>query len=448
MSEPATARLRRRLGLFALIAYGVGDILGAGIYALVGKIAGIAGPASWLAFGVALLVAALTALSYAELASRFPRSGGESYFCQRAFGSPSFALLIGWLVLCSGVVSLATVSRAMAGYLLQLFSAEPSNALEFAAIVLFLTLLGGLNFWGIRQSSRANVICTSVEVFGLLLVIVVGVSFLASNAPGPVAQAASWPAWTSIGQAAAVAFFAFIGFEDMVNVAEEVRSPKRNLPIAIVAALLIAGAIYIAVVWVATMVISAQELAASSAPLLSVVQRAAPVIPAWTFTAVALFAVANTGLLNFIMASRLLYGMGCQGLVPEQLSRVHSKTNTPHWSILLVFVAGLGLAASGTLVHLAGTTSVLLLVVFLSVNVGLVWIKRSESTSRRGFAIPIAVPVLAAVASAVLICFVPSQSLLSAGIVIALGIALVLANRMRGKVSIRPISKQSSSRYK
>ncbi len=442
MPQPANARLRRRLGLFALIAYGVGDILGAGIYALVGKIAGIAGPASWLAFGVALVVAALTALSYAELSSRFPRSGGESYFCQRAFGSPSFALLIGWLVLCSGVVSLATVSRAMAGYLLQLFAAEPSTALEIASIVLFLTILGGVNFWGIRQSSRANVICTAVEASGLLLVIVVGVSFLAANTPEPAAKAVSWPAWTSIGQGAAVAFFAFIGFEDMVNVAEEVRSPKRNLPIAIVAALLIAGATYMAVVWIATRVISPPELAASPAPLLAVVQRTAPAIPAWTFTTVALFAVANTGLLNFIMASRLLYGMGCQGLVPEQLSRVHPKTNTPHWSILLVFVAGLGLAVSGTLVHLAGTTSVLLLAVFLSVNVGLVWIKRRESTGRRGFSIPAVVPALAAVASAVLICFVPFKSLLSAGVVIALGVGLVLANPTNQHEGGQPILKR------
>ena len=436
MTQPTDHKLRRSLGLFALIAYGVGDILGAGIYALVGKIAGIAGPASWLAFCVALLVAALTALSYAELGRRFPRSGGESYFCQQAFRSPAFALLIGWLVLCSGIVSLATVSRALAGYLLQLFTASPPASIEFATILLFLVVLGGINFWGIGQSSKANIVCTIVEASGLMLVIAVGIAFITRNVPAETATEtipAAWPAWTAIGQAAAVAFFAFIGFEDMVNVAEEVRSPKRNMPIAIIAALLIAGTIYIAVVSVATAVVPAGELAASQAPLLAVVQRAAPAIPAWLFTAIALFAVANTGLLNFIMASRLLYGMSQQGLVPGWLGQVHSKTQTPHWSIAIVFLAAFALAVSGTLVYLAGTTSVLLLIVFLSVNIALVEIKRRSRGLRRGFRVPVVIPITAAAASAVLIFFVPPQSLLSAAIVIALGILLVLTWRMRHK---------------
>jgi APA family basic amino acid/polyamine antiporter len=433
MERSANGKLRRTLGLTALISYGVGDILGAGIYALVGKIAGIAGPASWLAFCVALAVAALTALSYAELGSRFPRSGGESFFCQQAFRSSGLALLVGWLVLSSGVVSLATVSRAFSGYAFELIAVAPSPMLELASVFLFLVILGGINFRGIQQSSRANIVCTVVEAAGLLFVIAVGIAFLATDVPEPVADesnAVNWPTWMAIGQAAAVAFFAFIGFEDMVNVAEEVRSPKRNIPIAIIAALLIAGTVYIAVVWVATAVVPPAELANSQAPLLEVVRRAAPAVPIWSFTTVALFAVANTGLLNFVMASRLLYGMSQQGLVPDWLGQVHAGTKTPHVSIVIVFVAALALASSGTLVLLAGTTSALLLTVFLSVNLALVAIKRRDPGERGGFRIPIGVPMVAAIASAVLICFVPLKSLLSGAVVIALGVVLVLL-RMR-----------------
>jgi amino acid transporter len=420
--------LRREMGLFALIAFGVGDILGAGIYALVGEIAGLAGTASWLAFAIALAVASLTALSYAELSSRFPRSGGESYYCQQAFRRPTIALLVGWLVLCSGIVSLATVSRAFAGYVSQLISASPSESVHIALVVTFLLLVGGINFWGIRQSSRTNIVCTSIEVSGLLLVIVTGFVFLAGEARDPIGQLvvekAALPGLPAIGQAAALAFFAFIGFEDMVNVAEEVQLPHRNLPIAIIVAVLVAGTIYIIVVWVATAVVPPAEIAASNAPLVTVVERTAPQMPIWIFTIIALFAVANTGLLNFIMASRLLYGMSNQKLMPAKFGRVHAITGTPHWSIAAVLLIALILAVSGSLGYLAGTTSVLLLGVFCSVNAGLLQIKRREVDPRNGFQIPIWVPALAAAACVVLIGFAQRRALMTGGLILFLGAVL------------------------
>lgn len=428
-----SAKLQRSLGLAAVIFYGVGDILGAGIYALVGRIAGIAGPASWLAFGIALLVASLTALSYAELGSRFPRSGGESFFCQHASRSPAIGLLIGWLVLTSGIVSLATVARAFAGYLLEIFAISNAPLLEFACMLSFLLVLGGINFWGINQSSKANILCTIVESTGLLLVIAVGIAYLAGPAVAAAATETAqvtWPSWAAIGQAAAVAFFAFIGFEDMVNVSEEMRSPKRDLPIAILAAVVIAGTIYIAVVWVAINVVDPQTLARSNAPLVTVVRVAAPAIPVWLFTAIALFAVANTALLNFIMASRLLFGMSQQRLVPRWLGKIHHRTNTPYHAIGIVFVAALGLACSGSLVYLAGTTSVLLLIVFLSVNIALVAVQAKEPIDR-GFRIPRVVPIIAAIANAVLVCFVPPKSLLTGFVVILLGGGILLPKLLR-----------------
>ena len=180
MTDTKPITLRRGLGFWALVVYGVGDILGAGIYALVGKIAGVAGSSSWIAFAVALGAAALTALSYAELGSRFPKSGGESHFCQQGFRSPRLALLIGWLVLCSGLVSVAAVSHAFSGYLLGLFPDAPFLA-KYVVIAAFMLILAGVNFWGIRQSSLVNIICTCVETGGLLLVIVVGVLFLSNG---------------------------------------------------------------------------------------------------------------------------------------------------------------------------------------------------------------------------------------------------------------------------
>lgn len=188
---------------------------------------------SWLAFGLALGVAALTALSYAELGSRFPRSGGESYFCQEAFSSPSLALLVGWLVFCSGFVSMAAVSHAFSGYLLGLRPGAPAWT-EYGLLVAFLLLLAGISFWGMRQSSIANIVCTVIEASGLMLVIVVGLTLLARGAvaPAPIpalAEIAS-PSWLAVAQGGAIAFFAFIGFEDMVNVAEDVKSPRRNPP--------------------------------------------------------------------------------------------------------------------------------------------------------------------------------------------------------------------------
>ena len=433
--SPNNPTLRRELGLLALIAYGVGDILGAGIYALVGKIAGVAGSGSWVAFAIALAIASLTALSYAELGSRYPRSGGEAHFCQEAFRFPSVSLLIGWLVLCSGVVSLATVSRAFAGYLLGLFSATPAVSAETMLIFLMLVVLGGINFWGIRQSSRTNIVCTIVEASGLLLVIIVGLMFFSRGttqvaAPhGPVTS--DWPSWFAISQGAALAFFAFIGFEDMVNVAEEVKEPERNLPLAIMAALLISGSVYIVVVWIATTVVPVAELAASQAPLLEVVRRAAPQIPPWSFATIALFAVANTGLLNFIMASRLLYGMAQQRLLPSWLGQVHATTRTPHYAIATVFAAALALAVSGTLVYLAGTTSVLLLLVFAAINLALVVVKRRDATAQQKFHVPLLVPITGAAASLLLIGFLPGASLLTATILIALGLVVVIVQGSR-----------------
>ena len=432
MTEPDRPTLHRSLGFWALVFYGVGDILGAGIYALVGKVAGVAGAASWAAFCVALFVAGLTALSYAELGGRFPRSAGESFFAEQAFGRPALAFVVGWIVLCSGVLSLATVSVAFGGYMSGLVPGLPPKA--FVAGILL--LLAALNFRGMRESSMTNIIATLVELSGLLIVIVAGALFLGRSSDHSAAatlQASAAAGWTGIARGAALGFFAFIGFEDMVNVAEEVKDPGRDMPRAILTALVLTGIVYLAVVIVATSVVAPKTLASSEAPLLLVVEQSTAAIPGGLFSLIALFAVANTGLLNFIMGSRLIYGMSRQGLFPELLGRVHPARRTPHWAILAVLAAALLLALSGTLSYLAGTTSLLLLMVFFTVHVSLIVIKRRTDSPIRTFCAPAVAPILGAVSCIALMPFVPRGSLLTAALILAMGGAIVVAGLRRAR---------------
>lgn len=426
MSEPKSNSLRRSLGFRALTIYGIGDILGAGIYALIGKVAGEAGATSWLSFVIAMFVAGLTGLSYAELVSRYPRSGGEAAFSLEAFGRPWLAFLIGWLVLWSGVVSMSAVAHGCADYV-----AEFADVARWPVWLTFLGLVAAVNFWGIRQSSAANVAFTLIEGSGLLLVIAVGLWFVAGDgaAADAAAGAAEQPAGWGVMSGAALAFYAFIGFEDMVNIAEEVRAPQRTFPAAIITAMLTCGTIYVAVAVVALAVVPADQLARSDGPLLEVVRRAAPAVPESLFTLIALVAVANTGLLNAVMGSRLLFGMARDGLLPEWIAAVHPRTGTPHRAVLLIFLIGLVLVFTGVLSQLASTTSLLLLVVFITVNASLVRVRRRDGRLPGAFAVPLAVPLLAIAASGALIAFVDFEALALGLLIIAVGGLLALLHR-------------------
>jgi amino acid transporter len=297
-----------------------------------------------------------------------------------------------------------------------------------------LLLLAVINFRGMRESSAINIVATMVELTGLLIVIVVGALFLADAPDMSIREtitASTHISWNAVASGAALSFFAFIGFEDMVNVAEEVKDPERNMPRAILLALVVTGVVYLLVVLVATTIVAPATLAASKAPLLSVVQRATDVVPDRLFTLVALFAVANTGLLNFIMGSRLIYGMSRQGLLPSALGSVHPRRRTPHLAILTVLVVALALALSGTLTYLAGTTSLLLLLVFFTVNLSLVAIKRRDRGALRTFCAPRMIPIAGALTCLALMPFVPRGSLVTAIVILGLGAGLVLLRTRR-----------------
>jgi APA family basic amino acid/polyamine antiporter len=240
-----------------------------------------------------------------------------------------------------------------------------------------------------------NVVCTVVEASGLILVVAVGISYWGSvdyfetpavgNDDGAILL---------VVQGAVLAFFAFIGFEDMYNVAEEVRDPRRTIPLGLIAAMAMAAVLYIAVAITAVSVVSWQELATAAGPITEVVTRAAPLIPPVVFTGITLFAVANTGLVNYVTASRLLYGMGRQGLLPSIFGKVHDGRRTPHIAIAVLFLILAPLALTGTIAELASATVLLLLSVFAVVNGALFVLQQRKGEEPGGFEVPRFVPVL------------------------------------------------------
>lgn len=374
-----------------------------------------------------MLAAGFTGLSYASLASRYPKAGGAAYSTYRAFRSSFLSYLVGMCALASGLTSMATASKVFAGYFVGLtgmFAPMPV-ALGFAVLVAFLV------FWGIRESLFANGICTLIELGGLLLILVVGFSFVgsvdyldATSATNPTGEIS----FSLIFTGAVLTFYSFVGFEDAMNVSEEVKDPVKNMPKGLILAVLISSVVYMGISIVAVSVISPTELAASKQPLVDVVAKAAPWFPSVVFSFVAMFAVANTALLNFIMGSRLLYGMGNQKIVPAVLSKVHPKRRTPHIAVLAVLALFIILIFSGDISSLAKSTSVLLLFCFMIVNSALIALKKKEKM-KGTFEVPYFVPVLGIIICAAMLTKAKAPELMTAGVI--LGVAIVLFLIMR-----------------
>lgn len=395
--------LKRAVGPVQLMLYGVGSMLGAGIYGLVGKAAGVMGSAIWAAFFVSMVAALLTGISYASIASRYPRAAGAAYATHRAYKNSLISYVVGLTVVFSGLSSIATQSKVVAANLLEIIPI--SLPVSFVAVA-FLLVVAGVIFRGIRESLWFNAVCTAVEASGLIFVIVVGAKYWGSanllelpGGGGGVDAATG----VLVLQGAVLTFFSFIGFEDMINVAEEVKNPQRNMPLAVLGAMIIVSVIYMAVSITAVSVVPWRELAEAPGPLTEVIKRAAPWFPHVGFTLITIFAVANTALVNYVMGSRLLYGMARQGLAPEPLGRVHKTRQTPHIAILVLLGVVILLSFAGDISQLASATVILLLVVFTIVNVALVVLKRREGNVAGAFNAPMIVPILGAAICAVLI---------------------------------------------
>ena len=420
-----SSRLARRLGFFSLAVYGVGDILGAGIYALVGKVVGSAGSGAWLTFLVAAVVAGLTGLSYAELTARFPVAGGAAAFVGRAFPGRLAGTMIGVLVLGTGLVSASTVTVAFGNYLQEIFPAFPPIVARIALVA----AMSFLSFWGIQESARVNTVLTTVEVGGLIAVIVAGFVGVGSQDLGAFA-AKLLHDWTLPGVIGGitVAFYAYIGFEDLSNLADESKNPARDLPRAILIALAIATILYISVALVLLLHVPKESIGESKTPLLLVFEAVG-----WTkvpqyFAIVAILAIANTGLVNLIMASRLMYGMSEEKLLPPAFGLVHAKRSTPWMGVLVAGGLVLLLVFTGSLKILAQTTSLLILGVFFFVHLSLLKVKKRREP-HGGIVVPWVCPILGALTCVALVFTFPAEVFLRSAILLGLGFLVWLIQR-------------------
>jgi APA family basic amino acid/polyamine antiporter len=388
MTDPVT--LKRSLSLPLLTFYGLGTILGAGIYVLVGKVAIHAGAYVPVAFLIAALLTVCTALSYAELAARYPKSGGAAVYVQVGFQRRWLGMFVGFLMIFTGMVSAATLANGFVGYL-HVFTDTP----DWLVIMLLVLGMGALAAWGIAESVVAAAVITLIEVGGLIFILVVTGKHL-SELPARLPELippADWQVWNGIFLGAFLAFYAFIGFEDMVNVAEETKEPVRTVPLAILLALGIATLLYLLVALAAVLALPANELAQTEAPF-ALLYTQATGRPPTLISLIRLFAVVNGALIQIIMASRILYGMSREGWLHAALGRVHPKRRTPLLATALVTLTVLVLALWLPLVTLAKATSLVTLIAFSFINLALLRIKRRAPPAPDSRAYPAWVPLI------------------------------------------------------
>ncbi len=385
------ARLNRSLSLPLVTLYGLGNIVGAGIYVLIGKVAGFAGSSTTLAFILAMVTAAVTALSYMELAGRYPVSASVSVYLHRAFGKRRLSTAVGLAMAAGGIASAAALAQGFAGYLASFVAVPP-----LLAGVGLLVVLGAIAVKGIGESAATAAILTGVEVLGLLLVIWFGRKAFGQIDVQRVLAVDPAVGIGGVVAGAFLAFYAFIGFEDMVNVAEETRNPSRTMPLAILFALLGSTVLYLLVVLVSTTLVSPADLAASEAPLTLVFERsgAGHVV---VLSLIGMTAAMNGVIVQIIMASRILYGLADEGWIHRRFAAVHSRFQTPVTATLLVVAAMIVATVVLPLVSLAQLTSLLVLTIFTLVNASLIVIKRRGEPHGGYIVVPRAIPYLGVV---------------------------------------------------
>ena len=375
------SELKRHMGLFQLTMYGTGLILGAGIYVLIGEAAGFAGDAVWVSFVLGSIVALFAGFSYAELSSVFPKVPAEYIFIKNAFKNNFFAFLIGWLIAITSIITAATVALGFGGY----FSEFVNIPIIISAIGL-LAVLSIVNFIGIRESAFTNTIFTIIEISGLILIIVIGFTFIN---PEPVNYIESPSGFTGIATAFVLVFFAFIGFEAIANISEEVKKPKKTLPRAIVLSVAISGMIYILVSLAVVRVVNWEELATSSAPFALVAERALGSEAHILLSSIALFAITNTVLITLVTGSRIFYGLARERVFPVILKKIHFKTKTPWVAIIVIMAASIIFTLIGDVVIVANIAVFAIVITFASVNLAVIVLRYTEPDIERKFRVPI-----------------------------------------------------------
>ncbi|MEV5611010.1 APC family permease [Streptomyces sp. NPDC052225] len=428
--------LHRAIGPRLLILFVIGDILGTGIYATTGKVAGKVGGALWLPFAIGFVVAILTAASYVELVGKYPKAAGAALYTQKAFKVPFLTFIVAFMVMCSGLSSASAAARAFSGdYLGEL----TNDALPPTLIaILFVLALAALNLRGVSESVKANVVLTLVELSGLLIILAIGAYAVLTGDGEPSrltefeAGGSGFALMTGVLGATALGFFAFVGFEDSVNMAEETRDPTRTFPRAIFIGVAVTGTIYVLVALVSSLLVDHKTLESSSGPLLEVVKAGGLDFPHELFALIALFAVTNSALINIMMASRLCYGMANERILPRAMGRVLPARRTPVVGIVFVSLLAIGLVSTGEIEGLGDTTAFLLLCVFAVVNVAVLVLRR-DPVGHPHFRTPTILPVLGALTALILaspLADRPAEVYIRAGVLVAIGIGLWAVNKL------------------
>jgi basic amino acid/polyamine antiporter, APA family len=414
--------LKPVLGPVQLVFYSVGVIVGAGVYSVIGTAAGLAQQSLWLSFLVGAVVAFLTAVSYAEMATAFPVAGAEYVYVRKAWPGANFlAFGVGAVILIGGAATATTVAVAFGGYLRVFLDVPPLwSALALLAAC---TLV---NIWGVRESSIANMIFTAIEVAGLLLIIAAGLA-RDDGAPPPAVEAQP-----AVMAAAALLFFVYLGFEEVANLAEEVRHPARDLPLALFVSMAVTTVLYVLVALAVVHMAAPAELAASEAPLATAIHNVWPGAGV-LLSAIALFATANTVLITLIATSRLAFAMARDGEIHGLFAGVLPRRQTPWAAAILALVLSAALLPIGSVKLLAEMSSFAALVAFLAVNVVLIVLRYKLPHHRRPFRAPGAIgrlpvlPVLAIASIALLLIHFEWRIYLAGGIALALSVLAFLA---------------------
>lgn len=375
------AKLKRTLTLSECIFFGVGSILGAGIYTLIGKVAGWSGTLTWLAFGIASITAIFTAFSYAELSSSFPKAGGEYVYAKNAFGKKT-GLFLGFLISINGIISGATVSLGFAGYM---FALVGLNLTISSLCIIGLIFL--VNITGIRESSTINIIFTIIEIGGLAFVI-----YSALPSIGSV----NYFEFSSQGTngffaGAALAFFAYMGFEEIVKLSEETKNPEKTIPRALFLASIIVLVVYTAVAISVVSVITPDELGQSESPLADVVNSRFGATGVLVISLVALFSTSNTILSNMLGSSRVLLNMAQETKALKRFSQISAKRNTPVSALILILVVMCGFALIGNIETIARLANVFIYITFLVVNLAVIVLRVKHKNAKRPFKIPFSI---------------------------------------------------------
>lgn len=438
-------RLRRVMGPGLLLLFIIGDILGTGVYALVGDVAAEVGGAAWVPFLLAFVIAAITALSYLELVTKYPQAAGAALYAQKAFDKPFVTFLVAFVVMCAGITSAATASRFFAANFFIAFGFNWGTVGFVVVALVFIAVLAAVNLRGVGESVKLNVALSCIEATGLLLVIAVGLWALAFGGHADFSRVVAFDTagdknvFLAVTTATSLAFFAMVGFEDSVNMAEETKNPVKTFPKVLLSGLTIAGVIYLLVAIISVALVPVGALQASETPLVEVVQAGAPGLPIKNILPfISMVAVSNTALINMLMASRLLYGMARQRVLPPVLGTVSHTRRSPWVTILLttaiafaVILYVTAFASDDAIAVLGGTTSLLLLAVFAMVNVAVLVLRRDVSPRRRHFRTPTVLPAVGCLTSLYLVTPLsgrPGQQYLLAGILVVSGVLLSLVS--------------------